>query len=156
MKEKKITKDRLLHMLVRALPMIIVLALLAGTALWINRPKEGETAADSSRMVYAPARVTAVLSDNAQEDFENAEGRRVGDQELEIDQSAVIPFSVFIIRHITLICLNIAKSKIIPVKIFFLHYVSSIPLHYAGQQLFTVTIIILPLKKIKSALCFFI
>lgn len=64
--------------------MIIVLALLAGTALWINRPKEGETAADSSRMVYAPARVTAVLSDNAQEDFENAEGRRVGDQELEI------------------------------------------------------------------------
>ena len=84
MKEKKITKDRLLHMLVRALPMIIVLALLAGTALWINRPKEGETAADSSRMVYAPARVTAVLSDNAQEDFENAEGRRVGDQELEI------------------------------------------------------------------------
>ena len=84
MKEKKITKDRLLHMLVRALPMIIVLALLAGTALWINRPKEGETAADSSRMVYAPARVTAVLSDNAQEDFENAEGRRVGDQDLEI------------------------------------------------------------------------
>ncbi|HJA34218.1 MAG TPA: YibE/F family protein [Candidatus Mediterraneibacter merdigallinarum] len=84
MKEKKITKDRLLHMLVRALPMIIVLALLAGTALWINRPKEGETAVDSSRMVYAPARVTAVLSDNAQEDFENAEGRRVGDQELEI------------------------------------------------------------------------
>lgn len=84
MEEKKITKDRLLHMLVRALPMIIVLALLAGTALWINRPKEGETAADSSRMVYAPARVTVVLSDNAQEDFENAEGRRVGDQELEI------------------------------------------------------------------------
>ena len=35
-------------------------------------------------MVYAPAKVTAVLSDNAQEDFENAEGRRVGDQELEI------------------------------------------------------------------------
>ena len=84
MEEKKITKDRLLHMLVRALPMIIVLALLAGTALWINRPKEGETAADSSRMIYVPARVTAVLSDNAQEDFENAEGRRVGDQELEI------------------------------------------------------------------------
>ena len=35
-------------------------------------------------MVYAPAKVTAVLSDNAQEDFDNAEGRRVGDQELEI------------------------------------------------------------------------
>ena len=39
---------------------------------------------DSGRLVYAPAKVTAVLSDNAQEDFENAEGRRVGDQELEI------------------------------------------------------------------------
>lgn len=84
MKEKKITKDRILHMFIRALPMMIVLALLAGTALWINRPKDGETATDSSRMVYAPAKVTAVLSDNAQEDFENAEGRRVGDQELEI------------------------------------------------------------------------
>ncbi len=84
MKEKKITKDRILHMFIRALPMMIVLAFLAGTALWINRPKDGETATDSSRMVYAPAKVTAVLSDNAQEDFENAEGRRVGDQELEI------------------------------------------------------------------------
>lgn len=84
MKEKKITKDRLLHMFMRALPMLIVLALLAGTALWINRPKGGETATDSSRMVYAPAKVTAVLSDHAQEDFDNAEGRRVGDQELEI------------------------------------------------------------------------
>lgn len=84
MKEKKITKDRLLHMFMRALPMLIVLALLAGTALWINRPKDGETATDSSRMVYAPAKVTAVLSDHAQEDFDNAEGRRVGDQELEI------------------------------------------------------------------------
>lgn len=71
-------------MFMRALPMLIVLALLAGTALWINRPKGGETATDSSRMVYAPAKVTAVLSDHAQEDFDNAEGRRVGDQELEI------------------------------------------------------------------------
>lgn len=71
-------------MFMRALPMLIVLALLAGTALWINRPKDGETATDSSRMVYAPAKVTAVLSDHAQEDFDNAEGRRVGDQELEI------------------------------------------------------------------------
>ena len=70
--------------LLKMLPMLIVLAVLAVAAVWINRSGEGGTATDSSRMVYAPAKVTAVLSDNAQEDFDNAEGRRVGDQELEI------------------------------------------------------------------------
>ena len=68
----------------RVLPVVIVLAILAGIAVWINRPNENETTPDSGRLVYAPAKVTAVLSDNAREDFENAEGRRVGDQELEI------------------------------------------------------------------------
>ena len=70
--------------MIRVLPVVIVLAILAGIALWINRANENETTPDSGRLVYAPAKVTAVLSDNAQEDFENAEGRRVGDQELEI------------------------------------------------------------------------
>jgi len=69
---------------IRVLPVVIVLAILAGIAMWINRANENETTPDSGRLVYAPAKVTAVLSDNAQEDFENAEGRRVGDQELEI------------------------------------------------------------------------
>ena len=77
-------KDKVLHRLLKTLPMLIVLAVLAVAAVWINRSGEGGTATDSGRMVYAPAKVTAVLSDNAQEDFENAEGRRVGDQELEI------------------------------------------------------------------------
>lgn len=77
-------KDKVLHRLLKMLPMLIVLAVLAVAAVWINRSGEGGTATDSSRMVYAPAKVTAVLSDNAQEDFDNAEGRRVGDQELEI------------------------------------------------------------------------
>ena len=77
-------KDKVLHRLLKTLPMLIVLAVLAVAAVWINRSGEGGTATDSSRMVYAPAKVTAVLSDNAQEDFDNAEGRRVGDQELEI------------------------------------------------------------------------
>ena len=54
--------------------MVIVLAILAGIAMWINRANENETTPDSGRLVYAPAKVTAVLSDNAQEDFENAEG----------------------------------------------------------------------------------
>ena len=70
--------------MIRVLPVVIVLAILAGIAMWINRANENETTPDSGRLVYAPAKVTAVLSDNAQEDFENAEGRRVGDQELEI------------------------------------------------------------------------
>ena len=51
---------------------------------WLYRTDEDETASDTSRMVYASAEVTAVLADNAQEDYQNAEGRRVGDQELEI------------------------------------------------------------------------
>lgn len=77
-------KDKILHTLLRALPMVLVLAVLAGIAVWLNRTDEDETASDASRMVYASAEVTAVLSDNAQEDFQNAEGRHVGDQELEI------------------------------------------------------------------------
>ena len=70
--------------MIRVLPVVIVLAILAGIAVWINRLNENETTPDSGRLVYAPAKVTAVLSDNAREDFENAEGRRVGDQELEL------------------------------------------------------------------------
>ena len=77
-------KDKILHTLLRALPMVLGLAVLAGIAVWLNRTDEDETASDASQMVYASAEVTAVLSDNAQEDFQNAEGRRVGDQELEI------------------------------------------------------------------------
>ena len=77
-------KNKRLNVVIRVLPMVIVLAILAGIAMWINRTNENETRPDSGRLVYAPAKVTAVLSDNAQEDFENAEGRRVGDQELEI------------------------------------------------------------------------
>lgn len=77
-------KNKRLNVVIRVLPVVIVLAMLAGIAMWINRANENETTPDSGRLVYAPAKVTAVLSDNAQEDFENAEGRRVGDQELEI------------------------------------------------------------------------
>ena len=77
-------KNKRLNVVRRVLPVVIVLAILAGIAVWINRPNENETTPDSGRLVYAPAKVTAVLADNAREDFENAEGRRVGDQELEL------------------------------------------------------------------------
>lgn len=79
-----IMKDKILHTLLRALPMALVLAVLTVTAVWLNRMDEDETASDASRLVYASAEVTAVLADNAQEDHQNSEGRRVGDQELEI------------------------------------------------------------------------
>ena len=64
-------KDKILHTLLRALPMVLVLAVLAGIAVWLNRTDEDETASDASQMVYASAEITAVLSDNAQEDFQS-------------------------------------------------------------------------------------
>ena len=79
-----IMKDKILHTLLRALPIALVLAVLTVTAVWLSRMDEDETASDASRLVYASAEVTAVLADNAQEDHQNSDGRRVGDQELEI------------------------------------------------------------------------
>ena len=77
-------KEKIQHILLRALPMAAVMAVLVCIAVVLNRTEEEQTESDASRMVYASAEVTAVLADNAQEDFQNAEGRRVGDQELEI------------------------------------------------------------------------
>lgn len=77
-------KEKIQHILLRALPMAAVLAVLVCIAVGLNRTEEEQTESNASRMVYASAEVTAVLADNAQEDFQNAEGRRVGDQELEI------------------------------------------------------------------------
>ena len=64
--------------------MAAALAALAVCAVWFHRPVEGEVASSASQMVYERAVVTAVLSDDAFPDYENAEGRRVGTQELEI------------------------------------------------------------------------
>ncbi len=64
--------------------MAAVLAALAVCVVWLHRPVEGEVASSASQMVYERAVVTAVLSDDAFPDYDNAEGRRVGTQELEI------------------------------------------------------------------------
>src|SRR5699024_4503309 len=53
-------------------------------ALWLNAAQEDEVPTSASQVVYEKAEVTAVLSDNAEPDYEDAEGRRVGTQELEI------------------------------------------------------------------------
>ena len=62
---------------------VLALALLVLAALWLNRPEEGTPTA-SSQLIFVPAKVTAVLEDDAQPDRENSEGRRIGTQELEI------------------------------------------------------------------------
>lgn len=64
--------------------MAVVLAALTVCMVWLHRPVEGEVASSASQMVYERAVVTAVLSDDAFPDYDNAEGRRVGTQELEI------------------------------------------------------------------------
>ena len=62
---------------------MLALALLVLAALWLNRPEEGTPTA-SSQLIFVPAKGTAVLEDDAQPDWENSEGRRIGTQELEI------------------------------------------------------------------------
>ena len=68
----------------RLLILAAALAGLAAFAVWLGRPVPGEVPTSASQMVYEKAKVTAVLSDDAAPDYENAEGRRVGSQELEI------------------------------------------------------------------------
>ncbi len=53
-------------------------------AVALNQAAEDEVPTSASQMVYEKAEVTAILSDDAEADYENAEGRRVGTQELEI------------------------------------------------------------------------
>ena len=63
---------------------IVILGGLIGCAIWLNQPVEGEVPTSASQMAYEKASVTAVLEDGAVPDYEDAEGRRVGTQELEI------------------------------------------------------------------------
>lgn len=71
------------HLLPRVILALGVLVLLVLAGLWLNRPQDGEATA-SSQLVFVAARVTAVLGDDAQPDWDSGEGRRVGTQELEI------------------------------------------------------------------------
>lgn len=64
--------------------MAIVLGGVVGFSIWLNRPVESEVPTSASQLVYEKAVVTAVLKDDAAPDYDNAEGRRVGTQELEI------------------------------------------------------------------------
>lgn len=57
--------------------------LLIAAAVWLHGASD-ETPAASSQLDFERAEVTAVLSDDAQPDEANSEGRRIGTQELEI------------------------------------------------------------------------
>lgn len=63
---------------------LVVLGLLLAAGIQWNRPTEATPSA-YSQLLYVPAKVTAVLEDQAQPDLENGEGRRVGTQELEVE-----------------------------------------------------------------------
>lgn len=63
--------------------LLIVLAALTALAVWLSKP-DGGTATAISLLEFERAEVTAVMSDNAEPDYGNGEGRRVGTQELEI------------------------------------------------------------------------
>ena len=78
-------KEKVWNIVKRALPIAAVIVILICAGIWLNKSDEGDTDSSSSRLVYEPAKVTTVLEDNAEPDFDNAEGRRVGDQELEIE-----------------------------------------------------------------------
>ena len=72
------------QLLVRTIPMVLVVLVLLALAIRINQPAEDEVATQASQVPYARAQVTAVLEDNAQHDYDTAEGRRVGSQVLEL------------------------------------------------------------------------
>ena len=68
----------------RIIAAAVILVVMIGAAVYLNTPDQEEVETQASKMVFEKAKVTAVLSDDAQPDYNNAEGRRVGSQELEI------------------------------------------------------------------------
>ena len=71
--------------LVRIAAAICMVVVLVGMGMWLNRPVEGEVATSTSKLVFVPAKVVKVVSDNAVPDWENGDGRRAGTQELLVD-----------------------------------------------------------------------
>ena len=63
---------------------LALLAALTAAAVLLARPMPGDVPTAASRRVFVPARVTAVLSDNAGAD-DWSEGRRMGSQVLEVE-----------------------------------------------------------------------
>ena len=62
----------------------LVCIILISSAFALNRPIESETPTSASQVIFDKAKVTAILEDTAVADHDNAEGLRVGSQEVEI------------------------------------------------------------------------
>ena len=63
----------------------LAIVMLVGLFVFGTYVNQNTDEADTSgQLAYAQAKVTAVLQDDAEPDYENAEGRRVGSQELEV------------------------------------------------------------------------
>jgi len=77
---KYITKGNLFKLVIS----VFFLTALIFIMIVLNRPDPEAVATSASKQTYVTARVTAVLSDNAEPDNIYAEGRRAGTQELEI------------------------------------------------------------------------
>ena len=69
--------------LARLAACVLLSALLGGAMFALNRPAPEAVATASSKLIFVPARVVTVLSDDAAPTAQS-EGRRVGTQELEI------------------------------------------------------------------------
>lgn len=71
-------------MLLKAAVVVLLLGALGWLVLELNKPLPNSNVNYLSDYGYYKARVTAILYDDAEVDNENAEGRRVGTQELEV------------------------------------------------------------------------
>lgn len=63
---------------------LVLLVMFVVVLIALNRPTSGSTATAASKLSFVPARVTAVISDNALAN-DWSEGRRMGAQELEVE-----------------------------------------------------------------------
>ena len=63
---------------------IVLFAAVAVCAVLLNKAAADHVPTSASQMVFEKAEVTAVLSDDAQPDYDNAEGGRVGTQDLDM------------------------------------------------------------------------
>ncbi|SHO52527.1 YibE/F family protein [Anaerocolumna xylanovorans] len=68
---------------VRILTAVLMLLIFIGAAVILNRPSPDEVLSSAQKRMFAVAKVTEVLSDNAAPDTWT-EGRRIGAQELEV------------------------------------------------------------------------
>lgn len=69
--------------LLRLLPAVALVIAFVAAAVWLAQPMEGDVPTSASLRSFARAKVTAVLSDDAQPD-DWSEGRRLGSQYLEL------------------------------------------------------------------------